>query len=365
MQNILEFFGGKSCEHDVSTLTGVMTANCLDGKGYNSVPVYIGRDGRWYGGKELKNLGVYDGKHTFAEVTLPTCDGYLYEMKKGKLKRREKIDCAVNCLHGLNGEDGSLAGLMRLKNIPLASPSIFASAVSMDKYFTKIALAGINAPFLPYVKLNRENYYKNKGVAKKLAAGLGMPIIIKPANLGSSIGITVVKTPSGFENAVELAFRYDDKVIVEKALTDFREINCAWYKAGGKYMVSPCEEPITKNDVLTFDDKYVTPAEKQFPARLPESVAGRIRELTAYIYRKLEFDGIIRIDYLLDGETVYVNEINSVPGSLAYYLFVKDVRDFGDVLRDVIENAIDKHLRYESNEFFYDGGVLSPENVKK
>lgn len=365
MKNVLVFFGGKSCEHDVSVLTGVMTANCLDGNGYNSVPVYVGRNGKWYGGAELKNLAVYDGKHDFREVTLLPCDEYLYEIKKGKLKRRERVDCILNCMHGLNGEDGSLAGVARLSGVPIASPQIFASAVSMDKYFTKIALAGVRAPFLPYVRLRRENYYKNKSFAKKLVAKLGLPIIIKPANLGSSIGITVVKTAEEFEPAADLAFRYDDKIVVEKALTNYREINCACYKLGGKYVVSPCEEPFTKNDALTFEEKYVTPAEKKFPADLPESTAVRIRELTAYLYRKLEFGGIIRVDYLLDGDAVYVNEINSVPGSLAYYLFVNDVGEFGKLLGGIIEEAIENHRLYESNVFYYDGGVLTGENLKK
>ena len=235
----------------------------------------------------------------------------------------------------------------------------------MDKYFTKIALAGIRAPYGPYVKLNRENYYKNKAFAKKLVARLGSPIIIKPANLGSSIGITVVKTDDKFEEAVELAFRYDDKVVAEKALTDFREINCACYKLGNRYIVSPCEEPVTKHDVLTFDEKYVTPAEKKFPAEIDKKLSDKIRDLTAYVYRKLEFSGIIRIDFLLDGNDVYVNEINSVPGSLAYYLFVENTDEFGKILHDLVENAIKKHEDYENNVFTYDGGTLSFDNLKK
>ena len=349
MKNILVFFGGITCEHDVSVITGVMTANCLDGRGYNSVPVYVGRDGKWYGGDELKNLAVYDGKRQFKQVTLLPSDEYLYEVKKGK--------------HGLNGEDGSLAGWLKLSRIPFASPSMFSSAVSMDKYYTKIALAGLKVPYLPYVRLQRDNYYKSKGFAKKLVAGLGLPIIIKPANLGSSIGIAVVKEDKDFYDAVENAFRYDDKVIVEKALTNFREINCACYKSGGKYIVSECEEPVTGKDILTFDKKYKTPAEKKFPADLPEKISNKIRELTAYVYRKLEFTGIIRIDYLLDGEDVYINEINSVPGSLAYYLFVRDTEQFGILLDGIIDEAMAAYRVYESNEFTYDSGLLSGEYI--
>lgn len=364
MRNILVFFGGVSCEHDVSVITGVMVANCIDGRDSVSVPVYVGRDGKWYGGNDLKNLASYKGEKKFKEVALLPSDDCLYERKKGKLKKLCKIDCAINCMHGLNGEDGSLAGYLKLSRIPLASPSIFSSAVSMDKYYTKLALAGLRIPYLPYVRLLRDNYYKNRVIAKKLVERLGMPVIVKPANLGSSIGVGVVKLEDEFFGAVENAFKYDDKVIVEKALTDFKEINCACYKSGDKYVVSECEEPITKHEVLTFDEKYKTPVEKKFPADISKEVAAKIKSMTSYVYRKLEFRGIIRIDYLLDGDEVYLNEINSVPGSLAYYLFVRDTDEFGSLIDGLVDDAIAAFKEYEKNEFSYDGGILNSKSIK-
>ena len=359
MKNILVFFGGVSCERDVSVITGVMTANCIDGKGYNAVPVYVDGRGEWHSDEKLKNLAFYGEKNESRRVALVPGDDTLYEIKKGKLKAIVKADCAVNCMHGLNGEDGTLAGYLRLSGIPLASPSVFASAVSMDKYFTKIAMAGLKVPSLPFVRLKRDNYYRNRSFARKLVERLGYPVIIKPANLGSSIGITVVKKATDFGDAVELAFLYDDKVLVEKALTNFREINCACYKLGGKYVTSPCEEPVTKGDILSFDEKYVLPADKKFPADIPEETAEKIRELTAFVYRKLEFTGIIRIDYLLSDGRVYLNEINSVPGSLAYYLFTDNTEEFGELLEDLIEEAISSYADFKTNVFTYDDTVLT------
>lgn len=359
MKNILVFFGGVSCEHEVSVITGVMVTNCLDGKGYNAVPVYVDKSGAWHSGEELKNVAYYSGKITCAKVAMLPSDDTLYEVKKSKLKPILKVDCAINCMHGLNGEDGTIPGYLRLVGVPLASPQVFASAVSMDKYYTKIALSGLKVPYLPYVRLKRENYYKNKAFARKLVAKLGYPVIIKPANLGSSIGITVVKNDSEFSDAAELAFLYDDKIIAEKALTNFKEINCACYKLGGKYVTSPCEEPVTKHDVLTFDDKYVLPADKKFPADIPAKTADKIRELTAFVYRKLDFTGIIRIDYLVSEGGVYLNEINSVPGSLAYYLFTRDTDEFGELLENLIDEAIGAFADFKSNVFTYSAPILT------
>lgn len=359
MKNVLVFFGGVSCEHEVSVITGVMVTNCLDGKGYNAVPVYVDKSGEWHSGEELKNVAYYGGKITCAKVALLPGDDTLYKIKKSGLKPILKVDCAINCMHGFNGEDGTLSGYLRLAGIPFASPSVFASAVSMDKCYTKIALSGLKVPFLPYVRLKRENYYKNKAFARKLVAKLGYPVIVKPSNLGSSIGITVVKTDADLPDAAELAFLYDDKVIVEKALTNFKEINCACYKLGGKYVTSPCEEPVTKNDVLTFDDKYVLPTDKKFPADIPDETANKIRELTAFVYRKLDFSGIIRIDYLVSEGRVYLNEINSVPGSLAYYLFTRDTDEFAELLENLIDEAIEAFADFKTNVFTYDAAILT------
>lgn len=364
MKNVLVFFGGASCEHDVSVLTGVMTANCLDGNGYNAIPVFIDDNGEWYSDEKLKNLAFYSREEKVAKVTLLPSDDRLYEIKKNKLKVKAKADCAINCLHGVNGEDGSLAGYLRLVGLPLVSSPTFAAAASMDKYYTKIVASGLKVPTLPYVKLKRDDYYRNKQFAYKLVEKIGLPLIVKPANLGSSIGITTVKSRAEFFDAVELAFAYDGKVVVEKALTEFREINCACYRAEDKYVVSQCEEPLNKSEILTFEDKYVSPTPKKFPADIPEEIAAKIRETTSFIYRKLEFSGVIRIDYLVSGDEVYLNEINSVPGSLAYYLFVEDTKEFGGLLEKLVEEAIREYRDYKKNVFAYHVDVLSGVGAK-
>ena len=343
-----------------------MTANSLSAK-YNVYPIYVDERGEWHTGDNLKNLNWYKTKDfdSVVKVTVNAGDDTLYRLKNGKLKKICRADAAINCSHGLNGEDGTLAGLMKLSNIAFASPEMFSSSLSMDKYYTKLVLKGIGVDTLPYVKLNRDNYIKRGELAEKyVSKTLDYPVIVKPANLGSSIGISVAKSEKDLKKSLEYAFRYDEKAIVETALTNFREINCACVKVCGRYVVSECEEPRFSGDILDFDDKYGGNREVAFPAEIGEKLSKKIKEITAYVYRKLEFTGVIRIDFLLDGEKIYVNEINSVPGSLAYYLFADDTSGFATILSEVIEESMEKQKSRKANEYVYKSGILNLDGAK-
>ena len=270
-------------------------------------------------------------------------------------------------MHGLNGEDGSLSGMMQLCSIPLAGPPTFASSLSMDKYYTKIVLAGLNVSFVPYLRICKDTYQKSKNFVLKYISGrLGYPVVVKPANLGSSIGISKADSEDEVLKSLSEAFRYDGKVIVEKALENFREINCACYKSGDRFFVSECEEPLNDGKILTFKDKYDLGAVKQFPADLDEKVSSEIKSIVKYVYKKLDFESVIRIDFLLSNGKIYLNEINSVPGSLAYYLYCDSTEKLGDFIGVLIENAIDEFLKFKSDEFEYKSDVLSfGKSIKK
>ena len=362
MKNVLVFYGGVSCEHDISVITGVMALNALRGGNYEPIPVYVDKDGEWYSGEKLFDAAFYPEKDCkkLKKVTLLPKSRVLYEIKKDKLKKIVVADAALNCMHGLNGEDGSLSGLMQLCSIPFASPPIFASSATMDKYYTKILLSGLDLAFVPYVKICRETYQKSKNFVLKYIKGrLGYPVIVKPANLGSSIGISKAEGEDEVLAALSEAFKYDGKVVVEKALENFREINCACYKSGDRYFVSECEEPINGGKILTFKDKYSLNTDKKFPADINKKLSAEIKGIVKYVYKKLDFKGVIRIDFLVCGEKVYLNEINSVPGSLAYYLFCDSTERLGDFIGVLIEDAIDEFLKFRSNEFDFKSDVLS------
>lgn len=366
MLNVMVVFGGKSVEHDISIITGVLTTNTLDGV-FNAIPVYISKNGDWYYGENLKSL------YFFKNENLKKCkkagfvlgQPYLYELKKGKMKGGIKIDCVINCTHGVNGEDGMVAGVVQSLNIPFASPDGFCSAFSMDKERTKILLKGLKIKSLPYATLKKEEVEKNSEVLECVKK-LGFPVIIKPANLGSSIGIGVAKDKAGLLEKLSEAFTYDNKVIAEKALSGFTEINCAVCFDGENTLVSECERPINGNDVLTFADKYQKSVEREFPAKIDKTLSDKIKKISQTIYEKCGFRGIIRIDFLVTGDEVYVNEINSVPGSLAYYLFCDTFSDFVLLLEKIIKNAINEHKNSEKKLYKFSSDVLYGEyNNKK
>ncbi len=370
MKNILIVFGGKSCEHDISVITGVLTTNTIDSNLYNKIPVYVNNDGEWFYSPILNDLEWFKNKDykKVTKVSLILGDNYLYSVNKGRLKKLFKIDCAINCMHGVNGEDGSLSGVMNLSNIPIASPDIFTSSFSIDKDVTKIILKGLNVNCLGYVRIMKECFFAKKDLAIKMVESkIPYPVIVKPATLGSSIGISVAKNKTELENALINAFTYDVKVIVERALKDFIEINQSVYKIGEEIRLSPLERPFMQKDILSFSDKYLKSKDlpnKEFPAKISEKLKNEIYKITERVYRKCCFNGIIRIDYLIENDVVYLNEINTVPGSLAYYLHCQNTKEFSALLSSLIENAITDFNQKKSLKKVYLSSVLNVKGVK-
>ncbi len=335
MKNILVFFGGKSVERDVSIITGVLTLNSIDKTKYNPVPIYVDETEKWYTGEKLIDLDEYKNLQvgSLERVALFSGDNTLYIVKKNKIKPKFPISCAINCMHGERGENGSLSGLLSISDIPLASPGVLASAVSMDKAVSKIFLSGLNIPTLPFVTV------ESLAECEKLKLPFAFPVIVKPNDGGSSIGIAHAQNRSELFNAVGCALRYSSKAIIEPMLLGFTEINCAGYKnKKGNVIVSPCEKPIGSDEILSFSDKYEN-GKREFPAKLEISVRDKIQSYTKKIYQSLGFTGTVRIDFfVLDGE-VLVNEINSVPGSLAFYLFADTMQEFSTLLSEIISLA--------------------------
>ena len=364
-KRILVVFGGISCEHDISIITGVLTLNCLKGTKFKPVPVYL-TDGGAYTGDALFDLSFYknfDAKK-LRRVFFGLGGNGVFLAKKGTYRPMGEVCCAVNCCHGLNGEDGSAAGAIRLAGIPLASPDMLASSVYIDKAATKIFLKGLGVKTVEYEVLERKDYYRDgDGALAKLADKIGLPAVVKPARLGSSIGIRKAGSESELREAIEYAFRFDGKIVVEKAIENFAEINCAAYKRRGQTVVSECERPISRGEVLTFADKYGSGVKhalsRVFPADIPAEQAQRIKEITKLVYEKSFAVGVIRIDFLLSGDEIYLNEVNTVPGSLALYLFGSGTRDYADVLSELIEEGVREWREFKNGTFVYRTDVLS------
>lgn len=345
LDNIAVFFGGTSPEREISVITGVLTLNCIDKNKFNPIPIYIHDNKKFYTGEKLFNLDFFKSINikNITECTFLAGDSNLYLLKKNKLKKTFEIGASINCLHGKNGEDGSMFGFMQTHSIPFLSAGIFAESLSMDKDFTKLILKSLEIPHVESVRIKREHFFaKSEAVLKYVNDKLGFPVIVKPARLGSSIGIEKASTAEMLFSALSNAFNYDDKVICEKYLTNARDLNCAVYGINGKIFISKVVEAVTFNDILTFDDKYgkaknsLLSGCESTALELNEEVIKKVQSYSEKVYRRCDFNSIVRFDFLLCNGEIYLNEINAVPGSLAYYLFCEKTADFSVLLEKLI-----------------------------
>ena len=355
MKSVAVLFGGKSVEHDISILSGVMVLNSIDKTKFNPIPVYIDKTGEWFSGEKLFDLDEYKKLETkkLKNVCIVQGQNALYYVKNKKLKKIDNIFCAVNCLHGERGEDGCLAGLLKMSNIPLTSSDVLPSAISMDKSFTKIALKGLGVPTLKSITV------KSIKEVEKVLKTFEFPLIVKPSLLGSSIGITKATDKESLLVGINTALKYGDSAIIEPFLSDFTEINCAVYRdENGIINISECERPIARDKILSFGDKYQD-GKREFPAKIDGHIAIKIKNVSKKVYEGLNFDGVIRIDFFIVNNKIYVNEINSVPGSLSYYLFYDTMKGFSKMLTSLIMASNRKFLQNSAIITEYNSGILS------
>ena len=333
-EKIAVIFGGASNENEISVITGTMAANVLKGTSYDPIPVYIAQNGDIYAGELLFDIKNFKGDNYKKAQRAVLADGGIYLFaKKQKIKKFITLSAALNCCHGGAGEGGGLYGLCEMAGVPLAGAGIFESAAFMDKYLTKLILNGLGVKTAEYDYVTDAEKYKTGGDMPQF------PLIVKPVNLGSSIGVEKVNSLEELESALNTALIYDSAAIVEKYFEVRREINCAAYFYNGEVITSECEEALTSGGILSFEDKYQGGGKSVFPADLPPNMSQIIKNITKKVYSSLNIRGIVRFDFILCGEDVYLSEINTVPGSLSYYLLSAGFKDFYGVLDKVIRQA--------------------------
>lgn len=333
MKTVAVIFGGNSNEREISVITGMLAVNLLWEK-YHIVPVYWGEDGKWYSSREMRSVTDF---RQFSPKRFPAValDGRRLVSEKKRKKVVAELDCALNCCHGGAGEDGTLSALLALRGVPNASPSTAVSSLFMHKSYGKIAARGLGIPVLDGFSAREGDDVVGR------AQTLGFPLIVKPAHLGSSIGICVAKDEEELEKALALAFTLDDCALVERYLEGKRDINCAAYRRGNEIITSPCEEVFSNGQILSFSDKYEGTGARNsvFPADLPESLSEEIRSYTRLIYENFDVRGVVRADFLVADGKAYFNELNTVPGSLASYLFGGSLSEARDFLAELVEEA--------------------------
>ncbi len=352
MKSVAVFFGGESIEHDISVITGVLTLNSVEEK-CSAVPVYVDKDGTYYTGKSLFNPDGYKNLDykKLQKVTFLSGDNKLYKIKGKRITPLVEIAVSINCMHGERGEDGTISALMGACGIPLASPDIAPSSVCINKSLTKIMLKGLGIAQVPSVTVENASFLD-------AVKELGFPLIVKPCTGGSSIGVGVARDEKELILAVNEALRYSERAVIEPMLENFTEINCACFKdSRGNLIVSECEKPIGAEEVLTFNDKYQG-GKREFPAKIENKYSNKIKKITEKIYRELQFRGVIRIDFFIWQKKVLVNEINTVPGSLAYYLFCKNTLEFKKMLSEMINSAFSHANKKSLIKKAYNSGIL-------
>lgn len=365
MKNLAVFYGGKSAEHDISIITAMQVMKNLDKEKYDIVPIYIDYDNSWHILDNYEDMHIYtknDKKGKFLATGF--FDKFLLSKSVFGLKKYKKIDVAINCCHGLNGEDGTLAGLLTLSNIPFVGSNTLASSVGMDKVIMKDVFRANDIPCPKYVYFLQESYQNNSNeIILKAEIEISYPMIVKPANLGSSIGINIAKNREELQKNIEIALYFDKKVIIEQVIPNLREINCSCIKVENDIKTSLLEEPRNWKTFLTFDEKYLQPnidnKKKTIGISLGEKLDNQIFDLSKKIYQILGCSGVVRIDYLLDdlSQKIYVNEINTIPGSYANYLW-KDKYTFAQLLDELIVNCEKEYLCIDKYNYTYKSNVL-------
>lgn len=317
--SIAIIFGGRSCEHNVSVVTGVQILNAV--RALDPLPIYIDKNGEWRTG-ELYDLEAAKEWKKLKKVYPRPGSQYLFSARGRKVA---KIDAAVLCLHGHNGEDGCIQGLLEICGIPYTGSGVLASAVCMDKSAFKQFVKNEGIPTLPYTVFSRKEFNENIYKVADRLNEIGYPLIVKPACLGSSIGVGIARTEVELVEATRAAFEYDNRVITEKLLENFREFNCAALGEEGDVTVSEVEEPIGWKEFLSYKDKYAgakSAAKRRYPADLPTEISEEIKRLTKLVFEKAGLSGVVRVDFMLSNDgTLYLNEVNTLPGSLAAYFF--------------------------------------------
>lgn len=397
------FFGGKSVEHEISIISMIEATLRLNEEKYEIVPIYITKQGVMYTGEDLLDLEMYRD----IPVLLKRCykvavvnDGKGVKVIRvpapiiGK-RVLNTIDVAFPIVHGTNVEDGTMAGFLNLLDIPYVGPDILASSLGMDKIAMKKVLKESGVPVVDYVGFYSKEYVKDEDkILKEIEEKLHYPLIVKPGNLGSSVGIKKVKNKQELEDAISFAMEFSDRIIVENCVSDLKEINCAVIGDITESEATECEEPILAGDILSYTDKYVGDKKtkggklgsvkgprkggkmgarkgaggvnnslegKKLPADIPDETRDKIQRLAKETFKVLGCSGIARVDFLIDQEInkIYVNEINTIPGALSWYLFEASGRKFEDVLEDAIDIAIRRYSDREKLTFSYDQNILA------
>lgn len=377
-------FGSRTCEHEVSIISAVQLMRFADREKYDVIPIYLSQKGEWFTGDALMDMKTFTPFDPYnkllrrVSLDLTGGSGALIAMEKGKglfsgIKETiiARLDCVLPVMHGLHGEDGSLQGLLEMADLPYTSSSVTASAVGMDKIAMKTFFRGCGFPVLPDCRATRAEWEKDRAsVLDRIEKALSYPVFVKPACLGSSIGVSRADDRDKLADALELAFSYDRRVLIEKGLDHPLEINCSVLGFDGDVRASTLEMPATSGDFLDFADKYLAgnggskgmaSLKRIMPAPIGDEMTAALQALSKRVFDAMDCKGVTRIDYMIDRQSgdYYITEINTIPGSLAFYLWQESGISYPALIDRMVDYAMKAHEEKARNHFAFASDILS------
>lgn len=382
-------FGGESAEHEVSIISAIQAINKMNEDKYDIIPIYITKDRQWYTGAMLKDIDSYQDlslikKYATNVVLVEKNNRFILQKKKGLFKREvAEIDIAFPIVHGTNVEDGVLQGYLQTIGIPFVGPNTYAGVVGQDKVFMKAIFEKEDLPLSKYVWFYDSEYKTDKDEVLKKISKLKYPLIVKPATTGSSIGISYAEDEAKLCEAIDDAINYDTKILVEEVVENLKEVNISVLGNYEHQKLSVIEEVNGHNKFLTYEDKYIgggktkakfgvksvpsckgskgmLSASRKIPADLSDKLKEEVETVAKKAFKALGSSGCCRIDFLIDSKKnkVYVNEINSIPGSLAFYLWEPLGKDYTELLDDMINIGIKDYKKRSSKTYTFDTNIL-------
>lgn len=376
--NLAVFFGCASVEHEISVISALQAMGSMNAEKYNIIPVYVTKKREMYTGYALKDIELFKNlpdllKKCVRVTFLNTGDGVkmLTEKHGGfKLKNALNIDFAFPIVHGTNCEDGTIEGFIETLGLPYAECNVISSAVGMDKILFKDICRSKGLPVIDGFGFGSREFSENREqILDKIEKQLGYPVIIKPANLGSSIGISKAQDRASLEEKIAFACSFAPRILAEKAIVNLKEINCSVLGDGNGCKASVCEQPVMSDEILSFSDKYESNGSSKgmaslsriIPAKIPDEKTKEIQDISEKLFKYLDCCGVVRIDFIIDeddGQKVYINEINTIPGSLAFYLWKESGIDYEQLLDRIIALGQKRDRDRKNLTFTYDTNIL-------
>lgn len=379
-------YGGETVEHEVSVISALQAMNNLNEDKYDIVPIYISKDRIWYTGHMLRDIEFYkefeDEKKYATKVMLYKKGKTFLLQRTTGLFRKDitDLDVILPVVHGNNVEDGSLAGLLDSIGIPYVGSHVLGGALGQDKVVMKQVMESVNLPIVPYTWFYDSEYLDNKENILKEIKKIGYPVIVKPATLGSSIGIEVAKNEKDIESKIEDAMEYDTKIVVEKVIENLTEVNASVLGNYEYQKVSPLEEVMGEDEILSFADKYLGNAKSKgttskgmastsriVPARISEKLTKEIQDTAKQVFKVLNLSGVCRVDFLIDSKEnkFYVNEPNTCPGSLSFYLWKEAGMKYSELLDEMVSIAIKEYKHKNQKTMSFKSSIFDGFNGSK